>query len=489
MQINTIGSPTGLFGTGGAIPAAGSLGFAALLGAPANPAAPVAAAGTTPLLAANDALAPATPLSMAQLLTTAATVAPTVPVAAAGAPVAVAEAQPAAGTPALPVPAANLPVDAQPETAALPVTAEAPATVPVPTEPGEPAMVEAEPPVPTTDAKPGKPGTKPVAAEIAPEATVPAKPQAEADAEIQPEQPAEAVKAPVKRGPRQADRGEKLPEADPSVTADAAPVTAELVAVVQAPVRPEVAAKAQPSTNRQIGEIPTGGRKGDTARAAIADTAGGEPSILADKASNAVSAIAGKQGNGENAAGSDERGQAPAFTLRQDATPSHAAPTHAVTDPARAQATPVAAAAEPVVAARPGHLGQQMGVEIARKVEAGEDTLRVRLSPENLGKVEVTLSFDDGGKLHATVRAESAHALDLLRQDMPDLGRSLDQAGIRADAQSFRFESRSEGGNAQSQQQNGQNSPGNQLAGNDEPETTDIAYRSIRGDGQVDLLA
>ncbi len=489
MQINTIGSPTGLFGTGGAIPAAGSLGFAALLGAPANPAAPIAAAGTTPLLAANDALAPATPLSMAQLLTTAATVAPTVP--AAGAPLTTAEAQPAAGTPALPVPAANLPVDAQPETAALPVTAEAPVAAPVPTEPGEPAVVEAKPPVPTTDAKPGKPGSRPVAAEIAPEAVVPAKPQAEADTEIQPEQPAEAVKAPVKRGPRQADIAEKLPDADLAATPDAAPVTAELaaVAVVQAPVRPEVAAKAQPSTNRQIGEIPTGGRKGDTARAAVADTTGGEPTAVTDKASNAVSAIVGKQGNGENAAGSDERGQAPAFTLRQDATPSHAAPAHAVTDPARAQATPVAAAAEPVVAARPGHLGQQMGVEIARKVEAGEDTLRVRLSPENLGKVEVTLSFDDGGKLHATVRAESAHALDLLRQDMPDLGRSLDQAGIRADAQSFRFESRSEGGNAQSQQQNGQNSPGNQLAGNDETDTTDTAYRSIRGDGQVDLLA
>lgn len=488
MQINTIGSPTGLFGTGGAIPAAGSLGFAALLGAPANPAAPMAAAGSTPLLAANDALAPATPLSMAQLLTTAATVAP-IP-AVAGAPVTTAEAQPAAGTPALPVPAASLPADAQAETAALPVTAEAPVEAPVPTEPAEPAVVEAKPPVPTADAKPGKPGSKPVVAEPAPEAAVPAKPQAGADAEIQPEQPAETVKAPVKRGPRQANLAEKLPEADLAATPDAAPVTAELAAVaaVQAPVRPEVAAKAQPSTNRQIGEIPTGGRKGDTARAAVADAAGGEPTAVTDKASNAVSAIAGKQGNGENAAGSDER-QAPAFTLRQDATPSHAAPTHAVTDPARAQATPVAAAAEPVVAARPGHLGQQMGVEIARKVEAGEDTLRVRLSPENLGKVEVTLSFDDGGKLHATVRAESAHALDLLRQDMPDLGRSLDQAGIRADAQSFRFESRSEGGNAQSQQQNGQNASGNQLAGNDETETTDTAYRSIRGDGQVDLLA
>jgi len=147
-----------------------------------------------------------------------------------------------------------------------------------------------------------------------------------------------------------------------------------------------------------------------------------------------------------------------------------------------------------VLAARPGHLGQALGVEIAHKVEAGEDMLRVRLSPDSLGKVEVTLSFDDAGTLRATVRADSAHALDLLRQDAPDLGRALDQAGIRADAQSFRFESRTGDGSAQAQQQQqnqnqNQNSSAGQHAASDEPDTTDIAYRSIRGDGQVDLLA
>jgi flagellar hook-length control protein FliK len=142
-----------------------------------------------------------------------------------------------------------------------------------------------------------------------------------------------------------------------------------------------------------------------------------------------------------------------------------------------------------VVAARPGHIGQQLGVEIARKVEAGDDVVRVRLSPDNLGKVEVTLAFDDAGTLRATVRAESQHALDMLRQDAPDLGRALDQAGIRADAQSFRFESRGEGGSAQGQQQHGQNTAGNELAGKDETDVTEAAYREIRGDGQVDLLA
>ncbi|WP_342251580.1 flagellar hook-length control protein FliK [Sphingomonas sp. OTU376] len=480
MQINTIGSPTGLFGAGGAIPAAGGIGFAALLGAPANPAASPAN-GLTPPLAANDTLAPATPLSMAQLLTTAAPLAP-----AACAPVAMPEAPLDAAAPTAAAPVVQLPTEAQPEADMMPVPVAAPVTA----EPAAPAPTGDKPSAPIVDAKPAA-GSKPVLAEPAPEPGVPAKPQGEAEVEVQAEQPADAPKIPVKRGSRQTDGAEKQGEIDPAATPDAAPLAGDMaaVAIAQAPVRGEVAVKPQPSATRQIGEVTIGGRKADAARTAAFDTPGTNSATVADKASGAVSAITGKQGKNDNAASGDERGQAPAFTLRQDAAPSHAAPTHAATDPARAQTAPAAVAAEPVVVARPGHLGQQMGVEIARKVEAGEDTLRVRLSPDNLGKVEVTLSFDDGGKLHATVRAESTHALDLLRQDMPDLGRSLDQAGIRTDAQSFRFESRSEGGNAQSQQQQGQNASGNQLAGNDETDTNDTAYRSIRGDGQVDLLA
>lgn len=161
-------------------------------------------------------------------------------------------------------------------------------------------------------------------------------------------------------------------------------------------------------------------------------------------------------------------------------------PTH--TAPATASATP--AAQEPLVTARPGQFGQAMGVQIAHKVEAGEETLRVRLNPENLGRVEVTLAFEDGN-LKATVRAESQRALDLLRQDMPDLARTLDQAGVRTDAQSFRFETRADTGGGQqqggNQQQRGQN-PQQQRAQADDLEPAP-AYRAIRADGQVDLLA
>jgi flagellar hook-length control protein FliK len=461
MQINNIGF-AGLLGAGGASTNAAGSGmgdaFGLLLGAPNNP----AGAGMTPPLAANDSAAPAASMpsvSMAQLLTTAA------PLATGTTPLT--SAQPPLGGDAAPA----LPQD--------------PALV-APQVPEAPAKPDVA--APAIDAKPAKtaPGAKPAADPLAemlgaqPDAA-PALPGAEA--------PVEEPKAetPVKRGPRLADADadaadQPAPDAVPVVVVD--PVAAALVQ--QAPVRPELAVKPQPSPTRQVGEVSLGGRKADAARTAPTEATakGPEPAANGAKANAAVSAIAGKQGEKNDSAPGDERGQAPAFTLRHD---GQAAPTHSASEPAKA--TPAVAAAEPVVTARPGHLGQQMGVEIARKVEAGEDTLRVRLNPENLGKVEVTLAFDDGGKLHATVRAETQQALDMLRQDMPDLGRSLDQAGIRTDAQSFRFESRSDGGGAQAHQQQGQNQNSvGQFAGNDEPEATE-AYRAIRGDGQVDLLA
>jgi flagellar hook-length control protein FliK len=461
MQINNLGF-AGLLGAGSANTAAAASGnslgqaFGLLLGAPNTP----AGAGITPPLAANDGATPgaATPnLSMAQLLTTAAPLT-------------------APASPAMPEAPAIAAPDAKPV-----VTDINTGELPLPTE--EAILVAPQPPakpaVPAKPNQPGKPaeGSKPEAGLDLLADAAPQPPVAEAPAETA------ETPAPVKRGPRIAkDAAEELPAAP---SADAQPVAAEIVqlAAVQAPVRPELAAKPQPSPTRQIGEVAGGARKADAVRT---EPAAAQPVASSDKSDAAVSAIAGKAGDaGDNARG-DDRGQAPAFTLRQDA---HATPTHAATETSRVQASAAPATAEPVLAARPGYLGQQMGVEIARKVEAGEDTLRVRLSPDALGKVEVTLSFDNGGKLHATVRAESAHALDLLRQDMPDLGRALDQAGIRADAGSFRFESRSDGGGAQAQQQNQNSSGGNQLAGNDEPDMTETAYREIRGDGQVDLLA
>jgi flagellar hook-length control protein FliK len=149
----------------------------------------------------------------------------------------------------------------------------------------------------------------------------------------------------------------------------------------------------------------------------------------------------------------------------------------------------VPTSAESVIEARTGHLGQSLGVEIARKVELGQETLRIRLNPIELGRIEVTLAFDDKGSLQATVRTESAQAMDLLRQDAPELARTLDQAGVRTDAQSFRFENRDgDSGGQQAQQQHSPNR-GPFASPDDDADLAEPIYRPIRSDGQVDLLA
>lgn len=58
------------------------------------------------------------------------------------------------------------------------------------------------------------------------------------------------------------------------------------------------------------------------------------------------------------------------------------------------------------------------------------------------------LAFDDGGTLRATVAADQPASLDLLRRDTDSLVRALGDAGVRADSDSLRFDTRSDGGGA-----------------------------------------
>jgi flagellar hook-length control protein FliK len=241
--------------------------------------------------------------------------------------------------------------------------------------------------------------------------------------------------------------------------------------------------------------------------AARANTGAGAPS--AEARTSEVSASAANFGDAvakvaaEGQKGSDsgtDTGQQPslpqadkvanASTAPQPFQPGPATETARNTSAAAAAGASPTATGEPEVAARPGHLGQSLGVEIARKIQSGEETLRVRLNPVELGRIEVTLTFDDRGSLQATMRTESPQALDLLRQDVPELARTLDQAGVRADAQSFRFENRAgDGGGNQSSPHQQRGNQQHASAEQGDFETDDQAYRAIRGDGRVDLLA
>ncbi|MET0269695.1 MAG: flagellar hook-length control protein FliK, partial [Sphingomonas sp.] len=125
--------------------------------------------------------------------------------------------------------------------------------------------------------------------------------------------------------------------------------------------------------------------------------------------------------------------------------------------PAPAAPTAPSPVPEAHVMAEPGRMGHEMAVAIARHTaEGGGEALTVRLNPAEFGRIDVTLSFDDRGTLRAVLAAETPAALDVLRRDSADLGRALSDAGMRTDAQSFRFDTRQGGADAGGQGAHGQ---------------------------------
>jgi flagellar hook-length control protein FliK len=98
--------------------------------------------------------------------------------------------------------------------------------------------------------------------------------------------------------------------------------------------------------------------------------------------------------------------------------------------------------------ARAVSIGRDLGVAITRHATRdGASTLTIRLDPVELGRVEVRMQIDPAGKMLATISAEHASALDLLRRDATMLAQTLSQAGLQADAASFRFDTQAGSGN------------------------------------------
>jgi len=153
---------------------------------------------------------------------------------------------------------------------------------------------------------------------------------------------------------------------------------------------------------------------------------------------------------------------------------------------------PAPAAAPPPVrlATQPPQVAHDVGLAIARQLAAEGNSLFIRLEPAELGRIDVRMSFDERGTLRAVLGADSALSLDLLRRDTADLGRALTDAGVRADSQSFRFESRSDGRGGDTGQQ--RPAPPRFAAADPAPlsETPDpTRFRPLRWRGQVDVLA
>jgi flagellar hook-length control protein FliK len=211
--------------------------------------------------------------------------------------------------------------------------------------------------------------------------------------------------------------------------------------------------------------------------AAVAEQRGGEPSL--DPAARTMPVLA-------------DPAAAP--------TASAAAPTAPVTAPpafhpatASAPATPVAEA-QPAVS--PGTLrltldrdfGERLGILITRQAGEGAGEVQIRMDPAELGRIHVRLSFDEGGSLRAVVGADSPQVLEAIRRDAGELGRALAEAGVRTDAQSFRFDRgyQSGGGDLPRPWRQAQ---GDAWARSGESDDEPTRYGPLRGAGRVNLMA
>jgi flagellar hook-length control protein FliK len=398
-------------------------------------------------------------------------------------------AEPAAPADALPPPAKPAPVPA-------PIVAQA-EPAPVAVEQAAVDLLPAAPPAPVAKAPDSVPVPPPPATD---------------EPVVQNPTPAKPV------SPQANDQVKTVPAADDAAIAIALPAPAKDDAVA-------VAADA-PAPAKGEGRKKDAAAKSDAPKAKSAQV--DLPAVLPDQqpvvqapatpiAAPVAGHLAARHGDAEPEAegkgGVALAGAAPAAAPREGAEAAPLPSAHDNLPPLLASQTPAAAISRPAasalpytmppqspaILAQPGRIGRDMGVEIARQVSAGRDEVMIRLDPAEMGRVDVRLSFDDKGSLHAAVTADSPAALDMLRRDAGDLGRALSDAGIRADASSFRFDSRSpdSGQFAQQQHQGGQQG-GDQRGGgrrqqggddNDFGGTTPQAYRQLRTSGRIDLMA
>jgi flagellar hook-length control protein FliK len=150
-------------------------------------------------------------------------------------------------------------------------------------------------------------------------------------------------------------------------------------------------------------------------------------------------------------------GRTQAVTADSSGQSSEGDDVHALTgigQPPRANGLTLANTASAANRALPTHLPvpEQLAVHIQRAARDGLDRIDIRLSPAELGRIEVRLEFGHDGRLTATIAADRPETLDQLQRDARGLERALEAAGLKTDAGGLSFNLR--GDNRQDAQNN-----------------------------------
>jgi hypothetical protein len=136
----------------------------------------------------------------------------------------------------------------------------------------------------------------------------------------------------------------------------------------------------------------------------------------------------------------------------------------------------------------------QIKVNITKAAKAGLDRVTIQLKPVELGRIEIKLEMSEDHKVRVTVTADSRNTLSLLQTDARALERTLNDAGLRTDANNLHFNLRSD---TDAQSTDGQNGRGTGKQGADghaetAGDTDDINYdyaAAANARGGVDTFA
>lgn len=84
-------------------------------------------------------------------------------------------------------------------------------------------------------------------------------------------------------------------------------------------------------------------------------------------------------------------------------------------------------------------------MEIGLATLEGQRSIQVRLSPADLGTIEIELDVSDQSEIHARIAADDPRTLAMLKQDAPLIRQALEQTGLSTNSDSLNFSLRQDG--------------------------------------------
>ena len=98
-----------------------------------------------------------------------------------------------------------------------------------------------------------------------------------------------------------------------------------------------------------------------------------------------------------------------------------------------------------------------LAVEIAVSARSGKSRFEIRLDPADLGRIDVRIDVDRNGRVTSHLTVEKPETLSMLRQDAPQLQRTLDDAGLKTGNGGLQFSLRDQSSSGRDGDETGRN--------------------------------